>query len=48
MNLLWTSKEPFEDGKFKIFIYDLREAIPNEDMFMRSLTLELEYVTIGV
>ncbi|KAL1808745.1 hypothetical protein ACET3Z_025735 [Daucus carota] len=41
-------REPFEDGKFKSFIYDLREANPNEDMFMRALTLELEYITIGV
>ncbi|KAL1805098.1 hypothetical protein ACET3Z_028166 [Daucus carota] len=41
-------REPFNDGKFKSFIYDLREANPNEDMFMRALALELEYLTIGV
>ena len=41
-------REPFEDGKFKSVIYDLREANPKEDMFMRAFALELDYVTIGV
>ncbi|KAL1811239.1 hypothetical protein ACET3Z_021304 [Daucus carota] len=41
-------REPFNDGKFKSFIYDLREANSNEDMFMRALALKLEYITIGV
>ena len=41
-------REPYNDGKFKSFIYDLREANPNEDMFLRALALELEYITIGV
>ncbi|KAL1826524.1 hypothetical protein ACET3Z_004936 [Daucus carota] len=41
-------REPFDDMKLMSLIYDLREANPDEDLFMHALSLELWYITVAV